>query len=135
MWHSSPRVSAKPEGTGISNRYRASAGCCRPDTVVILLVGVGPMRDDRACISGQKNTTTVTHDLVSTGAHVAKSVGRRTVVTAVCMYSGMDREAVMVVVTAKLLAGINSSGNGGKIDETERASSRDSARVDSPSRS
>jgi hypothetical protein len=94
-------------------------------TVVILLVGVGQCSTIGSFLSGRKNTTTVTHDLVVDRVrNVAKLVSAEATVRDVLVYRntwyGSTKQS-LVVVTAKLLAGINlESGTEVKIDEKAR---------------
>ena len=94
-------------------------------TVVVLLVGVGQCSTIGSFLSGRKNTTTVTHDLVVDRVrNVAKLVSAEATVRDVLVYRntwyGSTKQS-LVVVTAKLLAGIDlESGTEVKIDETAR---------------
>lgn len=94
-------------------------------TAVILLVGVGQCSTIGSFLSGRKNTTTVTHDLVVDRVrNVAKLVSAEATVRDVLVYRntwyGSTKQS-LVVVTAKLLAGIDlESGTEVKIDETAR---------------
>ena len=94
-------------------------------TVVILVVGVGQCSTIGSFLSGRKNTTTVTHDLVVDRVrNVAKLVSAEATVRDVLVYRntwyGSTKQS-LVVVTAKLLAGIDlESGTEVKIDEKAR---------------
>ena len=94
-------------------------------TVVILLVGVGQCSTIGSFLSGRKNTTTITHDLVVDRVrNVAKVVSAEATVRDVLVYRntwyGSTKQS-LVVVTAKLLAGIDlESGTDVKIDEKAR---------------
>ena len=94
-------------------------------TVVILLVGVGQCATIGSFLSGRKNTTTVTHDLVVDRVrNVAKLVSAEATVRDVLVYSntwyGSTKQS-LVVVTARLLSGIDlKSGTEVKIDEKAR---------------
>ena len=117
-----------PEGTRtIGNRYSVLRPWLLPvaATVVILLVGVGQCATIGSFLSGRKNTTTVTHDLVVDRVrNVAKLVSAEATVRDVLVYRntwyGSTKQS-LVVVTAKLLAGIDlESGTEVKIDEKAR---------------
>jgi Protein of unknown function (DUF4230) len=94
-------------------------------TVLVLAVGLGQCSTIGAFISGRKNTTTVTHDLVVDRVrNVAKLVSAEATVRDVLVYRntwyGSTKQS-LVVVTARLLAGIDlQSGTEVKIDEKAR---------------
>jgi uncharacterized protein DUF4230 len=94
-------------------------------TVLILLVGVAQCSTIGSFLSGRKNTTTVTHDLVVDRVrNVAKLVSAEATVRDVLVYRntwyGSTKQS-LVVVTAKLLAGIDlERGTDVKIDEKAR---------------
>jgi hypothetical protein len=94
-------------------------------TVLVLAVGLGQCSTIGAFISGRKNTTTVTHDLVVDRVrNVAKLVSAEATVRDVLLYRntwyGSTKQS-LVVVTARLLAGIDlQSGTEVKIDEKAR---------------
>ena len=94
-------------------------------TVLVLLVGVGQCSTIGSFLSGRKNTTTVTHDLVVDRVrNVAKLVSAEATVRDVLVYRntwyGSTKQS-LVVVTARLLAGVNlESGTEVKIDEQAR---------------
>ena len=94
-------------------------------TVAILLVGVGQCSVVGDFLSGRKNTTTVTHDLVVDRVrNVAKIVSAEATVRDVLVYRntwyGSTKQS-LVVVTARMLAGIDlKSGTEVKVDEAAR---------------
>lgn len=94
-------------------------------TVVILLIGVGQCSVVGDFLSGRKNTTTITHDLVVDRVrNVAKIVSAEATVRDVLVYRntwyGSTKQS-LVVVTARLLAGIDlESGTEVKVDEQAR---------------
>lgn len=94
-------------------------------TVLVLAVGLGQCSTIGAFISGRKNTTTITHDLVVDRVrNVAKLVSAEATVRDVLVYRntwyGSTKQS-LVVVTARLLAGIDlQSGTEVKIDEKAR---------------
>jgi hypothetical protein len=94
-------------------------------TVLILLVGVRQCSAVADFVSGRKNRTTVTHDLVVDRVrNVAKLVSAEATVRDVLVYRntwyGSTKQS-LVVVTARLLAGMNlESGTEVKVDETAR---------------
>ena len=113
--------------SAISNRYSRLRPWLLPiaATVMILLVGVGQCSTIGSFLSGRKNTTTITHDLVVDRVrNVAKVVSAEATVRDVLVYRntwyGSTKQS-LVVVTAKLLAGIDlESGTDVKIDEKAR---------------
>ena len=117
--------------SAIRNRYSLMNPRLRPwllpvaATVAILLVGVGQCSVVGDFLSGRKNTTMVTHDLVVDRVrNVAKLVSAEATVRDVLVYRntwyGSTKQS-LVVVTARLLAGIDlKSGTEVKIDEKAR---------------
>ena len=94
-------------------------------TVLVLAVGLGQCSTIGSFLSGRKNTTSVTHDLVVDRVrNVAKLVSAEATVRDVLVYRntwyGSTKQS-LVVVTARLLAGIDlQSGTEVKIDENAR---------------
>ena len=94
-------------------------------TALVLLVGVRQCMPIADFLSGRKNTTTVTHDLVVDRVrNVAKLVSAEATVRDVLVYRntwyGSTKQS-LVVVTARLLAGIDlESGTEVKIDDEAR---------------
>lgn len=94
-------------------------------TALVLVIGLGQCSTIGAFISGRKNTTTVTHDLVVDRVrNVAKLVSAEATVRDVLVYRntwyGSTKQS-LVVVTARLLAGIDfQTGTEVKIDEVAR---------------
>jgi hypothetical protein len=94
-------------------------------TVLIALVGVRQCSAVADFVSGRKNTTTVTHELVVDRVrNVAKLVSAEATVRDVLIYRntwyGSTKQS-LVVVTARLLAGLNlESGTEVKVDEPAR---------------
>jgi hypothetical protein len=94
-------------------------------TVAVLVVGVGQCSTIGAFLSGRRNATTITHDLVVDRVrNVAKLVSAEATVRDVLVYRntwyGSTKQS-LVVVTARLLAGVNlESGTDVRIDEKAR---------------